>query len=110
MMIQYNVTLKLESEIEKDWLNYMQSEHLQDVLDTGLFISCRMSKLIDNQDNEPTYTIQYTLESMKKMHEYQVKHAGRLQEEHTQKFKDKFVAFRTLMEIVEDKPKSPPIH
>lgn len=109
-MIQYNVTLKLEPEIEDNWLEYMRNEHIQDVLNTGLFVSCRMSKLIDSQDNEPTYTIQYTLESMQKMHEYQVKHAQKLQEEHTEKFKDQFVAFRTLMHVVEEKPKSPPIH
>lgn len=109
-MIQYNVTLKLDAEIENEWLDYMKGEHLKDVLDTGLFISCRMSKLIDRQDSEPTYTVQYTLESMKKMHEYQVKYAEQLQKEHTEKFKGKFVAFRTLMEVVEEKPQSPPIH
>jgi hypothetical protein len=103
-MIQYNVTLKLDPSIEEAWLEYMRSEHIQDVLDTGLFLSCRMSKLIDSQDNEPTYTVQYTLESMKKMHAYQVEHASKLQKEHTEKFKDQFVAFRTLMDVVEDMP------
>ena len=31
---------------------------------------------------------------------YQKEHAPRLQREHTEKFKDKFAAFRTILEIV----------
>lgn len=100
-MIQYNVTIKLEQEVEKDWLEYMQEQHIQDVLDTGLFLSCRMSRMISHaEEGEPSYTIQYTLESMAKMHEYQSQHAARLQADHNDRFKNKFVAFRTLMEII----------
>lgn len=100
-MIQYNVTIKIEADSEHEWLSYMQDKHIQDVLDTGLFLSCRMSKMISHaEEGEPSYTIQYTLESMAKMHEYQTKHAAQLQAEHNEKFKDKYVAFRTLMEII----------
>lgn len=101
-MIQYNVTIKLEPEVESEWLDYMKQQHIQDVLNTGLFVHCRLSKLIQNGEDEPSYTIQYILPSMKHMHMYQSKHANRLQQEHTEKFKGQFVAFRTLMEVVSE--------
>jgi len=100
-MIQYNVTIKLELGIESEWLAYMQ-KHIQDVLDTGFFVHCRLSKLIQNGEDGVSYTVQYVLPSMKDMHMYQSKHATGLQAEHNQKFKGKFVAFRTLMEVVSE--------
>ena len=101
-MIQYNVTIKIDSEAEAEWLDYMKNTHIQDVLDTGLFLHCRLSKLIRSGEDGETYTIQYILPTMKDMHMYQSKYAAKLQSEHTEKFKGKFVAFRTLMEVVSE--------
>ncbi|SRR6056297_154968 len=101
-MIQYNVTIKLDAEVESKWLDYMKKKHIQDVLDTGLVVHYRLSKLIQNGEDGPSYTIQYILPSMRHMHMYQSKHASRLQEEHTEKFKGQFVAFRTMMEVVSE--------
>ncbi|NBC25193.1 MAG: DUF4286 family protein [Bacteroidetes bacterium] len=101
-MIQYNVTIKIESEVEAEWSDYMENKHVPDVLNTGLFLHCRISKLIQNEEEGATYTIQYILSTMKDMHMYQTKYASKLQSEHTEKFKGKFVAFRTLMEVVSE--------
>jgi len=38
---------------------------------------------------------------MEKFQEYQDNHAQRLQADHTEKYKGKYVAFRTLMEVVQ---------
>lgn len=99
-MIQYNVTIKLEPEVEEDWLTYMKGTHIKEVMNTGLFTHCRLSKLIQSREEEPTYTVQYILSSMKDMHKYQSHHASALQADHSKRFKDKFVAFRTLMEVM----------
>ncbi len=99
-MIQYNVTIKLEPDVEEEWLAYMKSKHIQEVMDTGLFQHCRLSKLIQSREEEPTYTVQYILSSMKDMHKYQSQHAAALQADHSTQFKGKFVAFRTLMEVM----------
>jgi len=101
-MVQYNVTIKLEKGIEEEWLQYMTTSHIPDLLDTGLFVSGKIAQLIQSVDDEPTYSIQYLLPSMKEMHAYQAHYAPRLQKEHTDKFKDRFVAFRTLMHIISE--------
>lgn len=102
-MIQYNVTIQIEPEVESEWVEYMRHQHIKDVLATGLFLKCHLSKLIKGGGEDPTYTVQYFLASMKAMHEYEIKHARRLQEEHSEKFEGKFVSFRTLMEVIDEK-------
>lgn len=37
---------------------------------------------------------------MKELHNYQAKFSQKLQQEHSEKFKDKFVAFRSVMEEI----------
>ena len=99
-MIVYNVTVKVDHSIHDEWLSYMKEGHIQDVLNTGLFTSCRMCKLLgQNEEDGVDYTLQYTCESMKNLHQYQVQFASKLQQEHINKFGDKALAFRTMMEI-----------
>lgn len=100
-MIIYNVTVNIDADVHDEWKQWMLEKHIPDVLSTGLFIDSRMSRLlIEEEGGGITYSIQYTLESMDKMSEYEQKHAPRLRDEHTQKYDGKFGAFRTMMEVV----------
>ena len=99
-MIIYNVTVSLDPVIHDDWLQWMKEVHIPDVMNTGFFSSNKMFRLL--VDDELTYAIQYTCESQEKLAEYQSKHAPRLQEEHTARYKGKFGAFRTLLEIIHE--------
>jgi len=100
-MIIYNVTVNIDADVHDEWKQWMLEKHIPDVLSTGLFLDSRMSKLlIEEEGGGITYSIQYTLESMDKMNEYEQKHAPRLRDEHTQKYDGKFGAFRTMMEVV----------
>lgn len=99
--ILYNVTVSLDQEILEDWLRWMQEVHIPDVMATGMFLNSRMCRVLNAQDpNEHTYAIQYVCQDMATFHKYQVQHAPRLQQDHTARYKDRFVAFRTLMEIL----------
>ena len=100
-MIIYNVTVNIDADVHDEWLKWMLEKHIPDVLATGLFIESRMSKmLIEEEGGGVTYSIQYALESMDKMREYEEKHAARLRDEHTKKYEGKFGAFRTMMQVV----------
>jgi hypothetical protein len=59
-----------------------------------------MLKILNVEDEGTTYSVQYTFLNMSDIEEYKQKHATALQKETMNKFKDKFVAFRTLLEIV----------
>ena len=101
-MIIYNVTIKVDPEVHDDWLNWMRSNHIPDVMNTGCFVNSKLLKLKDlDESNGVTYAIQYFADQREKLEEYQTEFAPKLQAEHTVRYKDKFVAFRTVMEQVE---------
>ena len=73
-----------------------------DVLDTGMFGENQIARVLGQDESDGiTYAIQYTCKDMKTLQEYSSKYAPKLQEDHTARYKNKFVAFRTLLEIVE---------
>lgn len=101
-MIIYNVTVNIEDEVHADWIAWMKEFHIPEVMNTGFFVEHKICKVITTQEDETghTYAIQYTCNSMDDLDEYQEKHAPKLIEEHVARYKGKFVAFRTLLEVV----------
>jgi hypothetical protein len=100
-MIIYNVTINVDDEIHHEWLEWMQKVHIPDVLSTGLFTGYRICRLLDVEDEGTTYSVQYSCKGLEDYNAYKEKHAPRLQQEHLRKFGERFVAFRTLLEVVE---------
>jgi DNA-directed RNA polymerase beta' subunit len=98
-MFIYNVTITLEDSIHNEWLKWMKEVHIPDVMRTELFIDNKICKLI-TEELETTYAIQYTFREMEDLNKYQKEFAAKLQQEHKEKFKDKFAAFRTILEII----------
>ena len=101
-MIIYNVTVKINRDRAKEWLDWMKHKHVPDVMNTGQFLDSRICKLLDQDEAEdPTYVIQYHCESRKHFDTYLDKFAPALRDEFNTKYKNQFVLFRTLMEILE---------
>ena len=101
-MIIYNVTVNIDDSVHLEWLKWMRETHIPDVMNTGVFIKNRMLKLLGDEDSGGhTYSIQYFCESLDDYKQYENVFAPALQAEHSEKYKEKFVAFRTLLEIVE---------
>lgn len=100
-MLLYNVTVKIEKDTASEWLEWMRTVHIPDVLNTQQFTGSRISKLLDQpDDDDPTYVIQYECESMEQFNHYISIFAPALRDEFNTRYKDRFVAFRTLMEVV----------
>ena len=91
-MIIYSVTVSVEKGIHEDWLSWMKETHIPDVMSTGYFTA--------EGEEGITYNIQYHCPSMIDLEEYQQKHAPALQKEHTDRYQNQFVAFRSLLEKV----------
>ena len=100
-MILYNVTVKIDHSVHDEWLEWMRKEHIPAVMHTGMFSDNRIAKVLGQDESEGiTYSIQYTCQDMATMQRYAGQHAPALQQEHNQRYQGKFVAFRTLLEIV----------
>ena len=101
-MIIYNVTVSLDENIKNDWLNWMRQEHIPEVLACGLFISATINRIITQGNNENTFAIAYTCLDIKDLHKYQIKFSDNLKKKHLARYGDKAVAFRTIMEVIEE--------
>lgn len=100
-MIIYSVTISIEEDVKPQWIEYMKNEHIPDVIASGCFTGYRFTRVIGtSEEKENSFNIQYYLNSMADMHKYQVHFAPKLQKEHAQKFGNKALAFRTLLEDI----------
>ena len=100
-MIIYNVTVSVDTEIADEWLNWMRTKHIPDVMATDMFVENRMLRVVTGEHSALTFAIQYTCESHEKLEEYQTRFAPVLQQDTLAKYGDKAVAFRTVLEILE---------
>ena len=99
-MIVYNVTINIDDAAHDAWLAWMKEEHIPDVMSTGLFTDSRMLRVLAQDDGGITYAIQYTAADMAHYERYRDEHAPRLQAKTQERFGGRFVAFRTLLEVV----------
>ena len=101
-MIVYNVTVSVDENITSDWLAWMKDEHIPEVMACGVFSKAQINKVITNNDSDNTFAIAYTCTTIEKLHRYQTEFSAKIQEKHVARYGDKAVAFRTIMEIIED--------
>lgn len=99
-MIIYNVTVNIENDVHDEWLNWMKTKHIPDVMKTNCFIENKLCKVLVAEEQGTTYSIQYTAPDMQTLEKYQREYAPGLQKEHSDRFANKFVAFRTLLQVV----------
>ncbi len=101
-MILYNVTINVDEPYIAEWLQWMKSKHIPDVMNTGMFSHSRILKLLNKQEDElgETFAVQYECESMEKYEHYQQHFAPALQADTQKNFGGHFAAFRTLLETV----------
>jgi hypothetical protein len=99
-MIVYNVTVAVDKTIEEDWLRWMKTVHIPDVLRSGKFLDHKIYRVLAHETETTSYAVQYFIQSMDELQYYLTHHAPSLRHEVQQKFGDRQVAFRTLLEEV----------
>ncbi|MFT4667539.1 MAG: hypothetical protein ACI8YQ_001894 [Polaribacter sp.] len=101
-MIIYNVTVKIKKLLEEEWIAWMKETHIPDILNTGLFSKYQFCRLLhDDEDGGRSFAIQFFCKNMDDFQKYQKEHAPALQKEHMERYDGQYVAFRTLMELVD---------
>ena len=99
--IIYNVTVKVEQTIADDWLKWILSEHIPDIMQTKCFTDYKVVRLIEVDDSEgPTYAIQYHADSKADYNRYIELHAAAMRKISFEKWGNKFISFRSVMEVV----------
>ena len=101
IMVLYNVTVSIDQAVEHEWLAYMRGKHIQDVLNTGCFLECRLSRVNGEEDGGCTYSVMYLAKDQQTLDHYQAEFAPALQHDHSLLFQGKFAAFRTTLTLIE---------
>jgi hypothetical protein len=100
-MIIYNVTIKIDLDVHDEWLAWMKLEHIPRVLATGYFHDHRMLRILEEDQRDGiSYAVQYTAKNLQDYFTYEADHAPALRQEVSDRYPDKFVAFRTLLKVV----------
>ena len=99
-MIIYSVTVAIDAEVEREWVDWMQRVHVPEVLATGCFAECRIAKGLETDGENPTYVMQYRCASIADYHRYRDNFAPALQKDHTGRYAGRFRASRQLLEQV----------
>ncbi len=101
-MIIYNVTVNVDETIHEEWLIWI-NEHIPQVLATGKFTEAKLTKvLVEEEMGGTTYSIQYRAKSRSDLDAYYRKDAEKLRQDGLIRFKDKILAFRTELEIIDE--------
>ncbi|SNY95399.1 DUF4286 family protein [Flagellimonas pacifica] len=100
-MLIYNVTINVDESVHDQWLLWMKDKHVPDMLATGKFSHAKMAKVLVEEDmGGATYSVQYTTKDRETLELYYIEDAERLRGDALKLFANKFVAFRTELEII----------
>jgi len=101
-MIIYNVTLKVSRTVSTPWLQWMKETHIKEMLATALFHDYRFCRLLEQDDTEDlTFVVQYYSKSIEHYQDYLKYHANAMRQKGLERFGEKVLAFRTLMETLD---------
>jgi len=101
-MILYNVTVSIDAQIHEEWLDWMRSTHIPEVMATGCFLESRISRVHGEEEGGMTFSVMYLCPSEAIYKQYEIEHAPALQNQHAAKYQGKFAAFRTTLSVIEE--------
>ncbi|MDX2083997.1 MAG: DUF4286 family protein [Candidatus Melainabacteria bacterium] len=84
--VTYEVCVQVQPQAVQDWLNWMRSTHIPDVVAQEGFWGATIEQRIDPADDTPTFVIRYRVASEAALERYQAGPATRLQQSHREHF------------------------
>ena len=96
-MLTYQVKITIDYSVEFEWLEWMKTKHVPDVIATGLVRSFQILKPINS---EALYFFHYHFASEADFETYQFEFAQALKEHPQKKFTDLFTAEREVFQWI----------
>ena len=101
-MIIYNITTKVHNNIAAEWLQWLKNIHVKDVMESECFTEYKIVQLLEIDETDgPTFAVQFGAESKGLYNRYIEKFAGEMRKRSFDKWGDKFISIRTVMQIVD---------
>lgn len=100
-MIVHNITIKIVPDIEEAWVQWQQQEHIPAIMASGQFSQWKMFRLLEQDDSDGlTFVIQYFAPTLENYIRYIEEFAPVLRQKAFDKWGERFIAFNTVMEVV----------
>lgn len=100
-MIVYNISIQIDPSIEKEWLQWQKQEHIPEVIASGQFTDHKFYRLLEQDETESIfYVMQFFAASEAHYKKFIQEYAGKIRQKTFDRWGDKFIAFRTVMEVV----------
>lgn len=101
IMIIYNITQNIDKTVHSEWLVWIK-EHIPQVLATGKFIDAKLTKVLVEDSETDTYSVQFKAHSRASLDAFYADHAEKLNQEGFERFGDKVLSFKTELEVVDE--------
>ncbi|MCP1997131.1 DUF4286 family protein [Flavobacterium sp. HSC-61S13] len=102
-MIVYNLTINIHESVHDQWIHWMQTKHITDILATGKFESARLVKVLVNEEmGGVTYSVQFTSKDKETLDRFYLEDAAKLEQEAQSLYGDKMLTFKTELEIISE--------
>jgi len=100
-MLLYNITVSIDNDTHEEWIGWVKTTIAPLIMQTGYFVGYEIWKvLLAEETDNTTYAVQFRCTSPKLLNEYVQKVAPKFQAMLDEKYKNKYVIFRTLLEEV----------
>jgi hypothetical protein len=100
-MYIYNITFNIEKEIEKEWLEYIKKTFIPQMLSSGLLHSSLTSKIMVDEPQGNSYSIQFTTENQSDLKKFINEELYPVLNRLHQKFSPKMVYFATELDVID---------
>ena len=101
-MVSYNVTIIINLDKEKEWLTWMQEDHIPNIMMSGYFVEYRLWRLESLDESEGiTYSFQLLCKDQETLDLYLQEKAVEFRNRLDKKFDPHFVSFRSRMRLIE---------
>lgn len=101
IMLIYNTTFQMESDICDNFLIWLKEFYIFEVEKHGALKSPRLCRVLSHRDEGSSYTLQWEVENSTLLHRWHLQQGVSLSEELLEIFDSKVIGFPTLMEVIE---------
>jgi Domain of unknown function (DUF4286) len=101
-MFFYNITVNVEQDVAEDWLQWIKTVYVPQIMRTGYFKEQKVLRLLNEIEGNTgvTYALQFECLSMGALSAYLDRVAPLLQKEHYERYAGKHVSFQTILQEV----------
>jgi hypothetical protein len=102
MEIVYSVTVHVDASIADEWLSWMGSVHVPEVLRAGGFLGCMITREIAPlpANERETFVLDYRIASLEALDRYRTSRAPALQQQHSERYAGRFHATRAVRTVL----------